>query len=374
MIEFILVGRSTRIAIQVLQAIRSFSDGKCVLMGDDATISLRRSTLCEEHVLINLDGMNDDHFVHLTNKRAAKTPEVVLIPFDCAGMRLAARIRSRLKLNMIPTPVLETLNMFDDKWTFYKFCVENSLLVPETRFIGTKHDMNFDATTTQLGLPFILKPTGESGSLGVQIIESRHQFKKNILDNPNYEFGRLIAQRYIAGTDMGISLLSVNGRLCSYSVQRPTGAQFDFVANAYLHEVASKICQTSNYDGVMHVDVRLEIETGKLFLIESNPRFWASLTASVWCGMNFVAESINPPSEFTDVKQLTSGTFHTRNPLIRPSSWGNLVFDRGPGGRLLRAKALDWFTFRNLLNELPLMTLKFARRLVSSRFKLLTFK
>ena len=374
MIEFILVGRSTRIAIQVLQAIRSFSDGKCVLMGDGATVSLRRSTLCEEHVLINLDGVNDEHFVHLVNKRAEKTSEAVLIPFDCAGMRLADRIRRRLKLNMIPTPVLETLNMFDDKWTFYKFCVKNSILVPETRFIGTKHDLNFDAVTTQLGLPFILKPTGESGSLGVQIIESQHQFEEKILNNPNYEFGRLIAQRYIAGADMGISLLSVNGRLCSYSIQRPTGTRFDFVANAYLQEVASKICQTSGYDGVMHVDVRLEIETGKLFLIESNPRFWASLTASVWCGMNFVADSINPPSESTEVKQLTSGTFNTRNPLIWPSSWRSLAFDHGPGGRLLRAKALDWFTFVNLLSELPLMALRLAHRHVGSRFKLLKLK
>ena len=380
MIKFILVGKSTRVGIQVLQAIRSFSPEKCMVIGSQESVSLSWSMLCAEHVLLDLDGVGDDYFVYLINKRAAKTPGVVLIPFDCAGMRLAARVRSRLNLQIIPTPELATVDMFDDKWTFHEFCIKNSLLVPETRFIGSKTDLNFELVTTELGLPFILKPTRESGSLGVQIIESRQQFEENILNDPDYDFSRLIAQRYIAGIDMGLSLFSVKGRLCSFSIQRPTGLQLDFVPNAHLKEIALKICQTSGYHGVMHVDIRLEKKTGKLFLIESNPRFWASLTASVWCGMNFVAQSIDPPPEFNEVQEiqevqeLTSGTFYRRNPLIRPSSWRSLVFDRGAGGRLLRAIAFDWFTLGTLIKELPVMARRFAHRRTGSRFKFLELK
>ena len=39
----------------------------------------------------------------------------------------------------------------------------------------------------------------------------------------------------------------------------------------------SQLSQLSHYSGLMNVDARLENGSGRVFLIESNPRFWASL-------------------------------------------------------------------------------------------------
>lgn len=374
MMNFILVGKSIRIAVAMLQAVRSFSDGKCILAGDEETLVLRWSTLCKQHLMVDFGGSDDDNFVRSVNSLAENTPQVILIPFDCDGIRLANRVRSRLKLDIIPIPDLPTLDLFDDKWSFHEFCTKNSLSVPPTRFVGSKFDLDFNAIASEFGLPFVIKPTNQAGSLGVQIVESKKHYEEEILDNADYDYSPLIAQRYIDGVDIDLSLLSIQGRLSAFAIQQATGSQVDFVSNAYLEEIANKICRDSAYHGVMHVDARIEKRTGKVFLIESNPRFWASLTASVWCGLNFVAESINQSSKADGAHRLTSGTSYTRHPLIRPSSWRRLVSDPGERGRLLRATMFDLYILGKFVQELPLTAWRYAHRRTGSPLKLLQLK
>lgn len=361
---FVLVGNSARIALPVLQAVRSFSDEPCFLAGSRETAALRWSSLCEQHASIDFE--DDEGSVRRINELARKASRAVLIPFDCEGIRLVNRVASRLALASIPVPDLPTLDMFDDKWRFYQFCLANSLPAPATRWIGSKQDLDFNALEAQLGLPFVVKPTNCSGSLGVQIVRTRKLFEQEILHNPRYQHAPLIAQRYIDGMDMDINLLSVYGRLCASSIHRIEGSWMDFVRHPALQEIAEKLCRGSGYHGVMNVDVRLDQRTGEVFLVESNPRFWASLVAAVGCGLNFVAESIQPRSPGEGPRQLTSGRFHTRHPLLRPSVWRQLFSDSGQAGRLLRARLFDLYSLGQLAQEMPGMTSRAVLRSTAS--------
>ena len=364
--NFVLVGNSARIALPVLQAVRSFGNEACFLAGSRETAALRWSRLCKRHVLIDFD--DDDESVRRINDLAQKAPQAMLIPFDCEGIRLVNRVGGRLTPASIPVPDLPTLDMFDDKWRFYQFCLANALPAPATRWIGSKKNLDFSALETQLGLPFVLKPTNCSGSLGVQIVRSRRSFEQEILHNPSYQHAPLIAQRYVDGMDMDINLLSVHGRLCAFSIHRIEGSWMDFVPHAALEAIAEKICRDSGYHGAMNVDVRLDKGTGEVFLVESNPRFWASLTAAVGCGLNFVAESVNPAKPGDGPRRLTSGRFHTRHPLLRPSAWRQLFSDSGQTGRLLRARLFDPYSLGQLARELPGMALRYlVRRKASLR-------
>jgi predicted ATP-grasp superfamily ATP-dependent carboligase len=357
---FVLVGNSARIALPVLQAVRSFSDEPCVLVGSRETAALRWSRLCERHVLIDFD--DDEGSVRSINELAQKTSRALLIPFDCEGIRLVNRLASRLPFASIPVPDLPTLDMFDDKWRFYQFCLANSLPAPATRWIGSKQALDFDALEAQLGLPFVVKPTNCSGSLGVQIVRTRKVFEQEILHNPQYRYAALIAQQYIDGIDMDINLLSVHGRLCASSIHRVEGSWMDFVRHPALQEIAEKLCRFSGYHGVMNVDVRLDQRTGEVFLVESNPRFWASLAAAVGCGLNFVAESVRPCLPGEAPRQLTSGRFHTRHPLLLPAAWRQLATDHGEAGRLLRARLFDLYSLGQLAQEMPGMASRFLVR------------
>jgi hypothetical protein len=109
------------------------------------------------------------------------------------------------------------------------------------------------------------------------------------------------------------------------------------------------------------VEASVEEGTGKVWLIDSNPRFWASLTASVWCGLNFVAESLMPAPAGTCVRALVAGSANMRHPLVQPSAWQGMLADRGRRGRLLRAMAFDPPAFGEFARDLPASALRFAR-------------
>lgn len=366
MINFIVVGECKRVVTAVLQAIRSFTDAKSVVIGGKAAAALRWSSLSKRQYMVDMLGRDDEQFVQVVNLIVKHSPHVVLIPADCDAIRLVNRVRRRLDLKITPMPDLATLDMFDNKWRFYQFCMQHQLPVPTTRYLGSKAALDYDAIAAEFGVPFVVKPLNQAGSTGVQIIRSKSHYETAILNNDGYNYGPLIVQRYIDGIDIDVSFLSIAGRLCAFAVQQSAPSQIVFVSNAELEALAARLCQAGGYHGVMHVDARLDSATGKIYLIESNPRFWATLTASVWCGLNFVAESIAPTTQGAGVLRLTSGTASTRHPLLRPSAWRELVADPGRRGRLLRAITFDFPTLREFTRELPLTLRRFATKRVGA--------
>ncbi|HJV53336.1 MAG TPA: ATP-grasp domain-containing protein [Noviherbaspirillum sp.] len=345
-----------------MRAIRSFTDAKCVVIGAPETAVLRWSSLCKHHYTLDLLGSDDDRFIQTVNALTLGAPQAVLIPADCDAIRLVNRVRGRLQLRVTPIPDLATLDMFDDKWRFYQFCTRHGFPVPATRFLSSKAALDYGAVAAEFGVPFVVKPLNQAGSTGVRIIRSKEDCDASILRNDEYDYGPLIVQRYIDGPDIDVSLLATGGQLRAYAVQQNAPSKIVFVPNADLEALAARLCQAGAFHGVMHVDARIDAATGKVYLIESNPRFWATLTASVWCGLNFVAESIVQVPRTNRVLCLTSGEVPTRHPLLRPSSWRQLVGDPGWRGRLLRATAFDFPAVMELARELPANGLRYLKR------------
>jgi carbamoylphosphate synthase large subunit len=233
--------------------------------------------------------------------------------------------------------------------------------------VGTKSALDFNALTAALGLPFVVKPTNASGSVGVVVVHGREQFQQDIIDKPGYDFSTLIAQQFIAGADMDINLLAHQGLLRAVSIHRPGAQYIEFVGHTQLEALAQKISQLSHYSGLMNVDARLENGSGRVFLIESNPRFWATLASTVYCGLNFAEASLQAEAAGTaEPLRLNSGRYHVRHPLFRPSCWGTLLLDRGPRGRLLRARTFDLYALGELLGQVPAILKRLAGRLAQA--------
>ncbi len=365
MFDFFLVGRSQRIAFPLLQALHSADLGRCAVVGTPDTAVLRWSRLCRQHTVI--DFANDDAAVQHLNGLAVHSPGAKVIAYDCEGIRLVNRLKRRLTLATLPLPEPATLDMFDDKWAFHQFCLSHGLPVPLTLWVGPKTALDFNALTAALGLPFVVKPTNASGSVGVVVVHGREQFQQDIIDKPGYDFSTLIAQQFIAGADMDINLLAHEGLLRAVSIHRP-GPQFiEFVGHTQLEALAQKLSQLSHYSGLMNVDARLENSSGRVFLIESNPRFWATLASTVYCGLNFAEASLQAEAAGTaEPLRLNSGRYHVRHPLFRPSCWGTLLLDRGPRGRLLRARTLDLYALGELLGQVPDILQRLSKRLTQA--------
>jgi predicted ATP-grasp superfamily ATP-dependent carboligase len=365
MFNFIVFGGSSVIVTAVLRTIRSFTNGKIIVLGDHDTQALRWSWLFQKHVAISLKGDDDEKCIRLLNMLAKTAPQSILIPCDCDAVRMTNRISNRITNKAIPFPDTALLNMFDDKWRFYEFCSRNALPTPDTFYIGTKDQCDFDAVVAKTGLPFILKPSNQAGSKGIEVIHSKEHYERSVSQNPRYVFDQLIAQRYIEGTDIDISLYSIRGKLSACAIQKTDNGRIHFTENAYLTSLAEILCEKTAYHGVMHIDARIDLHTGKVYLIESNPRFWASLTAAALCGLNFLEEVVAAPlSAKQEMKQLASGSVPLRLPLLDPSSWTALLFDRGVHGRMLRTMTFDVPALSSLIKSLPaIFRLKIQRKL-----------
>jgi predicted ATP-grasp superfamily ATP-dependent carboligase len=365
--NFIVVGKSERVVVAVLQGIHCFAKVKCTVIGDNETRGLMWSSLCSRHIPIVFNQQSDQKAIDAINEIYRADHDVVLIPADCQGIRLINRIKGQLLPKVIPIPHPDTLDQMDDKWKFYEFCRANDLNVPTTYYIGSKADLDFEDTVLKLGLPFVLKPSNESGSFGVQIIRSKEHYLKAVQNNESYRFNSLIAQRYIEGEDVDISLLARHGRVSAFAIQQVEGSTVKFLQNHELQTMATNLCVANAFHGLMHIDARIDKQTGQVFLIESNPRFWASLTASVWCGLNFVEESIKEKIGNSVPLSLVSGRAYTRHPILRPADWITLL-QAGQRGRLTRLATLDIYSFSIFMADLPVLCCRHLGKLAVNGF------
>ena len=188
-------------------------------------------------------------------------------------------------------------------------------------------------------------------------------FESEILTPKGYQFSPLPVQEYIPGEDIDISLLAVNGEVMTIATQQVAGSVVRFMPQPQMEAMASAICSALGYDGVMHIDARIDHSAGRIWLIESNPRFWASLTVALWCGLNFVQESLRHVRETEHAVgplRLAQGRAHTRYPLIRQDSLRYLL-SRDSRGRLLRWLVLYPWRISQLALDVSGLLLRRAR-------------
>lgn len=343
---FLVMGNARGLVLQVLLTLRAYVSANCMAMCSSAGSSLRFSRLISEYFEIDFSGVDDDRFAATVNRLVEAAPELMLIPTDCESARMVMRVRGRLKARIFPIPDATMLDRLEDKWHFYQFCKECDLDTPPTLFFNDKHDIRFAAVALEVGRPFVVKPLDQAGSKGIVVISSEEDYRQKILDNDSYCYKPLIVQRYVKGTDVGLDVLAIKGRVAAMAMQRrhhpqDEPARISFFRNDYLEKVAHIVATETAYDGVMNIDARIEEGTGKVYLFECNPRFWRSVLASTWCGLNFVEAAIEPPPPGS-IRMLTSGCADTfYHPLFRPAQWRYALFDHGHRGRIVRSMLTD---------------------------------
>lgn len=365
--HFIVIGASRAMVLQVLLGVHAFAHAHCLVICTAGTRFLRHSHLTSDYHETRFDGTDDDVLAERINRFADATRGATLIPADCSAIRLADRLRERLRVFVIPSPTAAQIDVFDDKWQFHQFCAQHSLRTPLSLFAADKHALDYANAEITLGLPFIVKPVSEDSSRGAYIISSQQQYQREILDNPAYRYAPLIVQRYIRGTDVGLNLLAVNGKVKALSIQQRInpardGSRILFFDNTYLEHVAHVVAEESGYQGVMNIDARIEDGTGQVYLFESNPRFWRSHSASAWCGLNFVELSTQETCD-KSIRKLTSGTADTYyHPMFRPALAVHALVGRGHRRRFARAMLLDTCTLAVSTRIVLVESIKSARR------------
>ena len=363
----VVVGNSLQVLGPVCQAIRSFSRAEISVIGNDSTRSIRWSLLCNQWFRHSLTADADQSLLHLIQKTCARDYPARIIAVDCDAAHALNRLREKLPAPVAPMPSKNHLELLEDKWQFHRFCQLQGLPTPLTLCFENKQALRYPLLASVLGTPFVIKPSNLAGSQGVRIISNEAMFEAEILQRADYQFSPLLIQEYIPGEDIDISLLAVGGKVMTLATQQVRGSVVRFISQPQMEAMAATICAASRYDGVMHIDARIDPGSGRICLIESNPRFWASMTAALWCGLNFVQESLRhvpEPERTVGPLRLAQGRAYTRYPLLRAESLSCLL-SRGLRGRLLRLSVLDPWRISRMVLEVIGVLQKHARAALS---------
>lgn len=357
-LKVIVVAPEKIMVVQVLLSLRSWASASCTAICAPGSRYIRHSALVNRYAEMRFDGSDDESFIAYVNDLERQSPGQLLIAADTAGSRLINRVRSATCVKCAAGPTDRMLDMLDDKWQFHQLCSRLGLGTPQTLYVDSKFDIDFNRAANTLGLPFFIKPAQGAQSRGAHEIASRDDLNRLVLNDPRYDYGPLLLQQLIRGLDVCANIYARSGELQAIAMQtrRPpyqVDSAIKFVHFPEFEEVACKLCAETAYDGPMHVDARVEARSGRLWLFEANPRYWRSMSASTWAGLNFVAEHLGEPSPDRGLRRLCSGeadTFH--HPLVRPALWRDVLLGSKARGRLARMMAADVCTLMNSMRKL----------------------
>jgi predicted ATP-grasp superfamily ATP-dependent carboligase len=291
-LTIVVVGDTPAIAAAVVDSLPD--ELPYFLVGPRDIAFLRHSIRCREYFVndLSLEERNKTDFVRTIERLDSADSNIFLIPVDDSANRIVYSTFDRLGTSSFPMPDSSSFETLNDKWQFHRLCSELGVRVPKTIRLNDKAEIDFEYLRATVGLPFVLKPTNKSDSLGVQVIRSKENLRKEILSCRKYNFSPLIAQSFIPGIDIDISALVDRGHIKKFAIQTRKKDNLCFVQNEELVKLAEVIVRDLCYTGVIHIDARLHDTSDEIFLIEANPRFWGSLAEATSGGLNFVRAGI----------------------------------------------------------------------------------
>jgi predicted ATP-grasp superfamily ATP-dependent carboligase len=240
------------------------------------------------HNDLSLEENNKADFVRTIRGLVCTNSNVFLIPVDDSAIRIVNSTFDQLGASCYPIPQSSSFEMLNDKWRFSQYCSKLGVRVPTAIRLTDKAEVDFDYVSATFGLPFVIKPTNKSDSQGLCVVCSKKQLHKEILSNRKYNFSPLIAQTFIPGVDIDISILADRGYIKHFAVQIRNERMLCFVQNEELVKFTEVLVRDLCYTGVIHFDARLHDASQEVFLVEANPRFWGSMGEATLGGLNFV--------------------------------------------------------------------------------------
>jgi predicted ATP-grasp superfamily ATP-dependent carboligase len=149
------------------------------------------------------------------------------------------------------------------------------------------------------GLPLVIKPRrsywlDRLDTWGkVHIVESELQLQEVMAGLP--EPSRYLVESYFEGAGVGVSVLAREGEILqafqhrrlregkggssSYRISEPV--------NPELRAACAKICTHTRHTGVCMFEFRVDMQTGRWVLLETNARFWGSMPLPLALGLDY---------------------------------------------------------------------------------------
>jgi predicted ATP-grasp superfamily ATP-dependent carboligase len=226
-----------------------------------------------------------EEFIEKVNEYCKEKKIDVIMATGLWGTFLLSKIKTQLRCSIIyPTPTAEQIRNLHNKWLFYNFLNENNLPAPKTMILENIEQLG----SLEIEFPIILKPLTLENGNGVCKVESYHALEEQLLRSKQPTRLPTLVQEYIPGRDIVFGFLAKEGELVAWTMLERMPGFIKFFRDESLLELGRKIVATCGYHGAGNFDVRLDERDGQVKFFEFNPRFWVSVTSSLFYGVDFI--------------------------------------------------------------------------------------
>jgi biotin carboxylase len=330
----VLICHNAELALVVLKALRANRVRTLLVCGKEAYAMLRSSRLADAILLSGNLAAEPDAVVDAINKRHRIDPIDIAMAADVDGLRLLHAIRLQLKPPVYPMPALQTLDLLDDKWSFYELAIRLGLKVPRTLFYARREHVDRAHIAREIGFPAVVKPVSQWASIGFRSVDSERDLAA-LIDDPTYGFNGVVVQQFIPGRDIGAGLFMRGGAVQALSTFfcGPRDAT-EFIHIPELTAMIGRIASETRYEGVANFDARID-DNGRVWLIECNPRFFMRITAARVCGLDFLRLGLPglPPACLPRAR----GRYYSLGDIVSMSGLGRVLSGRWPARVLLNS-------------------------------------
>lgn len=245
-----------------------------------------RTLLCVEDALEK----HGDEIVAAINGLHQKHYVDVVMASDVASSMTLGTLTERIGPEVFPVSDRTTLHRLDDKWEFYNLCQKLGIATPKS-FLFPGDGIDVPQVEQELRFPVVVKPTDQDGNRGLFVMQSPDQLLRHTASSRR-TWPHVIVQDFIAGTDVGLSLLAREGEV-SLSTTFHCGPKFrtEIAEIPALTAECHRMIKHLRFTGVANFDGRL-CPNGDIVLLECNPRFFIRVNLLRLAGIHYLGAGI----------------------------------------------------------------------------------
>ena len=260
--------------------------------------SLARWSRCVSMVAYPQSRFNDEYIDEFSTFLASSDYKI-LLPIGAHSVELISRHREQLqKLCAIPLPPHRAIELCLDKTATARFATEMGIKTPQTWAYTSLDDL--EQHVSELVFPVVVKSKHEIAKWPPFYAHTASQ----LLDKLAPLYGTTVTnkvdfpiiQQYIDGVGVGFFAVYQHGH-CKrvFMHQRireipPSGGASCCATSIYQPDLMAngrRLLDALSWHGVAMVEFKRERNTGALYLLEINPKFWGSLQLAMASGVDF---------------------------------------------------------------------------------------
>lgn len=279
-------------ALSVLRSLAEEKNIKVFVLSPDKKDSIRFSRHISRFIHYPGGETNEGKLAAIAHA-IEQTNADVLLPVGVEAIRLVAEHKEKLakSIALSPVPEVDSFDIANDKWLLSQWAKENNIPHPFTLLFSAGDSI--EKHISAINFPIIVKPRNGFGGTGVYIFQDAKEFQQWYSEFEHIE--DQIIQAYVKGYDIDCSILCHEGKILAHTIQKsikysvdyPWPYGLEFLSHEEILSIVQEIAEKFNWSGVAHLDLRYDETENRSKLIEINPRFWASVTASIFAGVNF---------------------------------------------------------------------------------------